>query len=447
MPKKNTVWYTLGEAEKASGVPRTRLDHACRVHRLEYRRSEAGARLLSHDVVEKLRKQGLRAFPRPYDPDPPLEGQGANPRDTSRGSGLAAQHERIEHKRGEIEEMRVNRDLRLIKDQERQERDERRSAASAEQQMQAERRAQEKLQRRQLRLEEASQAEVRTQARREAEGRERRKHWEMYWLEQALQLIPSHVPHQFELVVHKAVAELLPGLNSDQPDHMTLRLIQAAIEKAVEPWWRQKEVEKIIQQARDHLPALAKGWSWALSEWDARAMRAAGEAVAQLGGNAPLAEVRAAAVEAGKKVCAEYEAWKASEDHRRACEDIVQWVFDGEEARDSVRQALEKLQVGTPRHRMEAEKEAALAPFRAAKKAAADADRYLQHISEYVSKLGSEETGGWDLGDWFERYQLTEELKVKLRPLLIQKLSESILGEAAVNRFIEDWVDGELEVD
>ena len=68
MQKKNTLWYTLGEAEKATGIPRTRLDHACRVGRLPYRRSETGARLLSHDVIEKLRKHGLKAFPRPYDP-------------------------------------------------------------------------------------------------------------------------------------------------------------------------------------------------------------------------------------------------------------------------------------------------------------------------------------------------------------------------------------------
>ena len=68
MRSKTTVWYTLGEAEKGTGIPRTRLDHACRVGRLPYRRTEAGARLLSHDVVEKLRKDGLKSFPRPYYP-------------------------------------------------------------------------------------------------------------------------------------------------------------------------------------------------------------------------------------------------------------------------------------------------------------------------------------------------------------------------------------------
>jgi hypothetical protein len=33
MQKKTTVWYTLGEAEKATSIHRTRLDHACRERR------------------------------------------------------------------------------------------------------------------------------------------------------------------------------------------------------------------------------------------------------------------------------------------------------------------------------------------------------------------------------------------------------------------------------
>lgn len=63
-----TLWYLLAEASKATRIPRGRLDHACRVGRLPYRRSETGARLLAQSTIDKLRKQGLAAFPRPYDP-------------------------------------------------------------------------------------------------------------------------------------------------------------------------------------------------------------------------------------------------------------------------------------------------------------------------------------------------------------------------------------------
>src|SRR5215469_10816769 len=114
MPKRTTFWYTLGEAEKATGIRRTRLDHACRVGRLPYRRTQTNARLLSQDVVEKLRKDGLKAFPRPYDPIASSIEHEASSFGATSGPGLTAQRERVEQKRGEIEEMRLNNDLRRL---------------------------------------------------------------------------------------------------------------------------------------------------------------------------------------------------------------------------------------------------------------------------------------------------------------------------------------------
>jgi len=440
MQKKTTVWYTLGEAEKAAGVPRTRLDHACRVGRLQYRRSETGARLLSHDLVEKLRKQGLKAFPRPYDPIASSSEHEASPSAATPGAALTTQRERLEQKRGELEEMRVNRDLRRLKEQQREENAERRAATTAERQARAEERAEAK-------LEAARQTEAREQAEREAEANDRRRQWEIGWLDYALKQLPRDVAHWAELDVSETVAALLPKLDNRQPEQLTKRLIQAAIEKGLQPWQKQKEVEKIIKETRNQLPAGMRSWSWMPTEWEARAMRAAADAVAQLGDHAPLATIRGAAVEASKRVCAEYEAWKATEDHRRACEHLVECVFDGDDAREAVWQELEKLPVGATRSKMENARDAALAPFRAATKAAADADRYLQHVSNYIEELGNEETGDWELGDWFERNDLAAKLRAKLRPLLIQKLLENSPAEREIDKFIEDWVDQELELE
>ncbi len=447
MQKKPTVWYTLGEAEKATGIQRTRLDHACRVSRLPYRRSETGARLLSHDVVEKLRKDGLRGFPRPYDPIASSVEHDASSSGATSGVGLTAQRERVEQKRGELEVMRVNRDLRQLREQERQEKAERRAAAAAEQQARAEERAQAKRRSQQLGLEEARQAEACEQAARETEARHRRQQWETSWLDYALKLLPSDLPHSVELDVHQVVADLLPKLGAQQSEQLTKRLVQAAIDKALQPWHRRKEIEKVIEQARNQLPLHVRGWSSIPNEWDARAMGAAADAIAQLGEDPPLANIRAAAVEAGNKVRAEYEAWKAGEDHRQACEQMVQWVFDGDEARESVRLALAKLSVGATRAKMENAREAALAPFRAAKKAATDADRYLQHVSEYIEVLGNEETGEWELGAWSDRYELAKKLKIKLHPALIRKLSDEPMDENEAHEFIEEWLDRELELE
>ncbi|HVS87095.1 MAG TPA: hypothetical protein VHF01_02610 [Candidatus Acidoferrum sp.] len=447
MQKKTTIWYTLGEAEKATAIPGTRLDHACRVGRLPYRRSETGARLLSHDVVEKLRKDGLKSFPCPYDPIASSIKHEASSSGATSGAGLTPQRERVEQKRGELEEMRVNRDVRQLKDREQQEKAERRAAAAAERQAQAEERAQAQRQSRQLRLEEACQSEAREQAAREAEARHRRQQWEICWLDHALKLLPSDVPQGLELDVHQAVAELLPKLDVQQPERLTQRLIQAAIDKALQPWHRRKEIEKIIEQARNQLPVRVRSWSNTPNEWNSRAMCAAADAIAQLDDEAPLAKIRAAAVEAGNKVRAEYEAWKAGEDHCQACEQMVQWLFDGDDAREAVRQALEELPVGATRAKMENARDAALAPFRAAAKAAADTDRYLQHVSDYIEELGNEETGEWDLGDLFERYRLAEKLRAKLRPRLIQKLLEETLDVDEAHEFIGEWLDRELELE
>jgi hypothetical protein len=446
MQKKTNVWYTLGEAEKAAGVPRTRLDHACRVNRLPYRRSETGARLLSHDVIERLRKDGLKSFPRPYDPIASSNDHEASSSGATQVVGLTAQRERVEQKRGELEVMRVNRDLRQLRDQERQEKAERRAAATAERQAQAEERAQAQRLRQQLRLEEARQAEARAQTARETEAHHRRQQWEASLLDYAMKSLPSDVPHSLELDVHQAVAELLPRLEAHQSEQLIQRLIQAAIDKALQPWHTRKEIEKIIEEVRNQLPALARSWSRTPSEWEARAMRAAADAIAQLEDEARLAKIRAAAVEAGNKIRAEYEAWKAGEEHRQTCERMVQWVSEGDDAREAVRQALEKLSVGTTRAKMENARDAALAPFRAARKAAADADRYLRHVSNHIEQLGNDETGEWEFGDWLERYHLAEKLKGKLRPLLIQKLLEEMLDEDEVREFIEGWLDRELEL-
>jgi hypothetical protein len=447
MHKKTTVWYTPGEAEKATGVQRTRLDHACRVNRVPFRRSETGARLLSHDVIEKLRKDGLKSFPRPYDPIASSNEQVAAPSGISQAIGPTAQRERVEQKRGELEEMRVNRDLQQLKEQERKEKAERRAATAAERQAQAEERARAHRQREQLRLEKARQAEAREQAAREAEARHCRQQWETSWLDYALKLLPSDVPHSLELDVHRTVAELLPRLDAQQPEQLTKRLIQAAIDKTLQPWHRRKEIEKIIEEARNQLPVQVRSWSSTPSEWEARTMSAAAVAIAQLGDGAPLAEIRAAAVEAGNRVRTGYEAWKAGEDQRLACEQMVRWVCDGDDAREAVRQALEKLPAGATRAKMESARDTALAPFRAATKAAADADLYLLHVANHIEELGNEETGDWELGNWFERRRLAEKLKGKLRPVLIQKLVEEPLDADEAHEFIEEWLDRELELE
>jgi hypothetical protein len=159
-----------------------------------------------------------------------------------------------------------------------------------------------------------------------------------------------------------------------------------------------------------------------------RATRAAVNAIAELGDDATLVELRAAATEASRKVCAEYEAWTAAEGHRQTCENTVERVFYGDDAREAVRQVLEKLPIGVTRSKMETP-DAALAPLRASAEAAAQADDYLSHVNSYIEELGNESTGEWDLGSLVERHDLATKLKFKLRPCLSHELLEEALDK------------------
>src|SRR5260370_17636072 len=103
-------------------------------------------------------------------------------------------------------------------------------------------------------MEEARHAEVREEAVRETEARHRRQQWEICWLDYALKALPSDVPHDFELDVHQVVAELLPRLDAQQPERLTQRLIQPAIDKALQPLPKPTQLETIIHHASSHLP-------------------------------------------------------------------------------------------------------------------------------------------------------------------------------------------------
>jgi len=131
---------------------------------------------------------------------------------------------------------------------------------------------------------------------------------------------------------------------------------------------RRKWEDEVLDEARKQLPYSAQG-TYSLagdfedrpSEWDIRARQAAADAIRQLGNDAPFSEIRALAMQAGKRVAQEYK-------HHQACERVVAEVWlrhgtasDDQAAREAVRQALKKLPVGCSQAEMEEVRDAALA--------------------------------------------------------------------------------------
>lgn len=264
----NERYYELAEAAKACGLSRGRLDHACRVGRIPFTRSETGSRLLSESVVEKLRKQGLSAFPRPYfDPAPQAQKE-----ETAKPSTTAAERlgllgepsavlrkskEDAEAAKLKVEQERARLELwRIQQEQERARRE-----AGAERGAEMEQRRAEQEAEAERRREEAEQQRWAVQAQRERERRAR-------WLKEQLSLALSegryelwrYVPHERQSEGEESVAAALvremEKLTPDSPLPACQKARQAAVERALAPYKVARTIEESLREIPRHLDRL-----------------------------------------------------------------------------------------------------------------------------------------------------------------------------------------------
>lgn len=426
--------YTTGRAARELKVSQTDLRALCQAGLIAARATAGGHWRIPKSEVQRLRKEGLPELPSPTLEDLEAQPAGARPENVRPHPALlsAPSQEAIA---AADEVVRLENEVRAIglkRDKEEnldwfRDRQNRQAAAKA----------------------------ARRRGVLESQAERVRSEWVALWVAYGMECLPPDAPREAELDVHQAIEEALTDLGPDHPQHIVERLVRAAIDKALAPWRRGKEIEKAIEDAAQQLPYLARSWDPARpTEWQSRAMRAAAEAVRQLDGNASLAEIRAVAFQAAKKVCDEYQEWRAGEGHRQDCDYILEWTIppfeltaeEREAAGRAVREALAKLAIGCGLAEMRRAKDEALAPFKARAEAARTADRYLEHVSEYIEELGGEE-GEWDLGGLFERYELAGKMKAKLRPALIRTLLEEPLDEEEAIQFIDERIDEELGLD
>ena len=154
------------------------------------------------------------------------------------------------------------------------------------------------------------QSQKRQQQRQQAQLREqqRRERWQSQWTEYALRSLPYDAPEEIKLQVHKQVAETLARLNPSESRQVVRQLVDAATQKALRPWRRRQEIQKIIEDA---LPYEIK-----YSDDKPRAVRAAAQAVRKLRPDATREELELAAKEA-------MQPFIVKQDHEKQCEDIV----------------------------------------------------------------------------------------------------------------------------
>jgi hypothetical protein len=275
------------------------------------------------------------------------------------------------------------------------------------------------------------------------------------WVQHALNSLPRDAPREVELDIHDNVQQALANLQHNQPEHITRRLVDAAVEKALRPWRRQQEIRQAIQSAIDELP-----WDVRYrSEYAAlkqRAWEAAVAAVGKLRTEASSGEMKAAASQAVQPVIREYQ-------HQQACQRTAAWIYvsgaswsEQEEAKEAVREALAALPIGATQKQMEKAKQTALAPFQAT---VAEREEKEQRESEQRSKRRDAEwTAGQHLdhierylqqeyefdGGYMEMWQDGQRLRAIIKPALVEELLEEDMDAEEIRERIEEMIDDEL---
>jgi excisionase family DNA binding protein len=237
--------------------------------------------------------------------------QGSPSKSASVRSPLDSKREDLQSLTLEIRERRLRRDLQKLENEEAEAERQRASSISAE-----ELRNRAALEESRVRREELE--EQRAEERRQQEADEEWQQWADAWLQFALKSLPTGVPREFVLRVQHSVEEALRTAGPARPRTIVEHLVLVAVEKAIEPWKRQLEIEKAIKQATQELPFEVRTFSdwFPPTAWEARATAAARQAITQLAPNVSLSELRAVAVNAGRQIASEYLSEQAREQAR-----------------------------------------------------------------------------------------------------------------------------------
>lgn len=429
-------FYRIGQASKQLGVSSYHLRRLCQAGAIEAEQTSGNQWRVPISEVERLQRDGVPPIPQIVDAEPeeddaeedrpPARVSDRRPRDglyAAPSDGVIDAAEDVAITENRLRKRRLERELEVEEDffRERAARD--RAQAEAE----------------------------RERARKEHDLRKRRA-WENDWITHALNRVPRDAPRELELEVHAQASEVLARLQPDHPTHAVLRLIDAAVEKALAPWRFQIRQCRAIEAALATLPFdLLHGRDFAAQRNEAA--RLATAAMTQCRPDAPFDATVSVAVEAVKPIVRAFE-------HARASKEVIGWtsvrgasLSELDEAKDLVRAALSHLPVGCSRAQMERAREQALIPLaaRIAERDRAEAARaeerrrrqqaewrvdfQIGHIERYLDET-------YEYPTIHDRFADARRLKEKIRPTLVAEcIADPDLDTEDIRSRIEELVD------
>lgn len=413
-------FYTIGAVRQL--VPQASeytLRRLCELGMVDAKRTTGGRWRISSDSVDKLKREGIpplpvRAQAEPEEEEEPLEFERPLLRENQ--PGIEAPEVKKEITRYHETVQRTRRKTAQLQE------------AEIDDQWKERRRRQEEERREEL-----------DRQSREAAGR-RRQEWEEHILATAMSAAPKHFDSEACSVLLDAFRSTLKTLPMDLPANVLSKLLEDAGRKALQPYFARQRRHAAIESAVQALPF------YAAEDWRLKARKAAAMALQMLGADASAEEIELAVVGAVQPLIAQCK-------RQEAINDILGqarlWGADKHEQaafHRTLRAALEKAPEDADRDELrqlaEQTKETYQSGIDQRKTRQEDLAAALDHADEYLS-----DPARFEWNSAFEKYQETEEIQRRLRPLVIERQRTKPGGRSSLFRFVERFIDEEIGED
>ncbi len=333
----NDLFFTTGQAAKELNLPQSRIRALCKARAIACELTDGNQFRIPTSEIERLKREGVPAAPRPL--------PGSERSSRTRPAGLLGQpsHEVIASAEGVV---KLENEVKSISLRRQKEegldwfRDREARKEKAQRQRDAEQHERERL----------------------AEQEEERRIWESTWIHEAIGRIPQELPVSARLEVDARAREVLSRLTPDTAESLVEQLIDAAIEKALEPWLVADMKKRAAKKACEDVPLFSD------ESTRRRLYSIAIAAVDKLSPSTSYEDLRAFA-------CQSIAGEVASIEHRKRCQEMVDrvsWKLNDatskelDEARERVSAALARLPVGASTHQLEETRDSSLEPTRKA---------------------------------------------------------------------------------
>ena len=427
------LFYSTGQVARQLGTTQAAVRVMCENGVMAAETTHGGQWRVPAAEVERIEREGLPPIPRPLPAENgPLAGNGRAGRqgrpklvaDPSDKVVIAA--DQVAITKSMLETRKLEREMEVTEDWFREH--------------QRQRAADEAVERQRIEAKEAEQRRVR---------------WVQQWTQYAFNSLPYEARHEVEMEVHAAVQESLSALQPAHSEATTLRLVDAAVHRALGPWTKKHEIERALKAGVNRLPSDVQ-FRTEYAALKQRAWDAAVAAVGKVREGASYNEMEAAVVQAVQPMIREHS-------HKEACNRILGrvYIFDStaeehQAAKDAVRRALAALPIGAESKELERAELGALAPYKAAvarreeaalleskrqaqrRAVASKADLHLDHIARYLK-----EEYDYD-GKYWEMQREADRLRPLIREALIDELMRNPnMSAEEIRESIEDQIDAE----